>query len=347
MTPDGTSNSDRRYIQALDEVTVPMTIISADGTVDVVNAAFADLTGYEPSELAGETPGKFLHESDRDTWQSQIELLTEAVTDDTSGFFTRFVTKTGSEKPVEIELSAVRDGGDDLQGVICRAWDVRQQDQQEQQLEILNRVLRHNIRNQMNLVMINSRFLQEHDQSDLKTAAATIEDVAQEVINLSEKARMAQDYLGIPPEEDCQTDLVEATKTVIDKFDIRYANATVETDLPDEALALAPPSYEVALMELMENAIVYSDGESGTVRVEIEPGEDTHTVHVKDNCPPIPDDVKGTIQQGRELPLEHNDGLGLWIVTWMAGTVGGEVRFETREGMRGNDIQLVFESLDE
>jgi PAS domain S-box-containing protein len=349
MTPEPPADWDdaERYARALDEATDALYVVDGTGTIDVVNEAFLQLTGYERNELAGKDPRTVLHDDDVAEAKHRLTLLCNDETTDSESWLARFVTKNGTEFPVELEYTLLTGADDTYCGFVGRARDVRQQTQQDQKLDILNRALRHNIRNQMNVVLTHATTLQEIDDPNYRTAAATIESVSQNVVNLSEKARKAQDRIEIPSEQDCQIDLVETTEYAIRKFAIKYPNTTVTTELPARAPALAPPSVEGALVELMENATVHHPSGNGPVDVEITTRDGTVSIHVKDACEPIPEAVVETVQRGTEDPLQHNDGLGLWIVRWVADTVRGELSFEQRSDTPGNDVTLTFEALNE
>lgn len=51
-------------------------------------------------------------------------------------------------------------------------------------------------------------------------------------------------------------------------------------------------------------------------------------VGVADDGPGIPDHERAVLEDGRETPLEHGSGLGLWIVVWKSG---GAVEFEPND----------------
>jgi PAS domain S-box-containing protein len=338
--------TNHRYVQALDKAQDALYIVT-DGTLDVANSELVEMTGYPREELQNEKPTRLFHENDRKERSHRLQLLEEDSDTESVTWFCRFVTKHGTELPVELHYSvlASENEEDTEAGYIGRVRDVREQNQQEQKLDILNRALRHNIRNRMNIVVGNAVTLQEIDDPNYRTAAETIEEVGEEVINLSEKARKAQKYLDIPPDEQCQLELVEVTEQVIRKFDIKFADSTVSMDAPEHVLAIAPPSYEVALMELMENACVHHSSGHGPVEISMTLDDGTVTVRVRDECEPIPDDVVETVKRGEEQPLKHNDGLGLWIVKWMVDAVESDLQFGRRTDGTGNEVTLAFEAL--
>jgi PAS domain S-box-containing protein len=335
------SGTEVPYRRLLQKTSDPLFVVDGDDRFDVVNQAFLDLVGYDRARLLDMEMPRLLAEDDADEWPHRRSLLRTEREADT--WVARVVTKTGTEAPVELDCE-VAAPDDSIVGV---ARDLRQQDRAEQKLAVLNRALRHNIRNRMNIVLGKATTLQGVDDEGYRTAAERIEAVGSEIINISNKARKAQKYLGIPPDEDCVADLVGVTEQVVTKFGISHPEATVRPDLPDRAMARAPPSYEVALMELVENGVVHHSSGNGPVSVTVEDGADRVFVHVRDECPPVPDAVVDCLDVGTEEPLKHNDGIGLWLVQWAVDTVGGDLSFDRREDGAGNKVTLTFDAIEE
>lgn len=342
MTREDSTTEPAVLKQALDQVDEALYVLK-DGQFETVNQPLLELTGYGRDKLLGESPEQVYHPEAVDEHQRHVQWLQESG-DDSVEWFCRVVTKGGTELPVRVEQTAATAGDDTA--IVGRIQDIRQEVQQEQKLNILTRALRHNIRNQMNLVVGHANTLQEIDDPNYRTAAETVEEVGRRVINLADKARKAHEHLDVPPEEDCRVELVEMSTLVVEKFGIKQPSSAVTTDLPDRAPALAPPSVDVALIELMENAAIHHQSGSGPVTVRIETEAETTALHVEDECEPIPDEVVDIVDRGEEQPLQHNEGLGLWIARWITDIVNGELTFERREDDTGNRVSLRFETLE-
>ena len=138
---------------------------------------------------------------------------------------------------------------------------------------------------------------------------------------------------------------MEATEHVITTFEIEYPNAGIETAFPEDVAARAPPSYEIAIQELLENAVIHHPAGNGSVLVEIDGDDQTVEIRIKDECEPIPDQIQQTLNKASEEPLQHNDGLGLWIVKWAVETVGGELTFGRRSDDSGNVVTITFDTI--
>ncbi|MFB6156422.1 MAG: ATP-binding protein [Haloferacaceae archaeon] len=57
---------------------------------------------------------------------------------------------------------------------------------------------------------------------------------------------------------------------------------------------------------------------------------DALVVTVADDGPGIPEDELAAITAGEETSLSHGSGLGLWLATWGADALGGDLSFADR-----------------
>lgn len=339
MKEDGNEVFPQRstYEALVERSSEPLFALDEAGTLQIVNDAFTNLTGHGREEIVGGTLASLIHPDDRGEWERRLQILRNDVTTEHESWTSRLVTNNRTAIDVEWECSVITEGV-----VVGSATDVRGGKQQEQRLRILNRALRHDIRNQMNVVIARAESLQEIDDDGYRATAEKIAESGKSVVNLSDKARKAQQYLDIPDDEDCDQELVEETETVCQKFAITYPDSTIETDLPERARAVAPPSYNVALTELVENGVVHHPSGNGPVTIRIEREESAVVVAVEDECDPVPEQIQRTVASGTEQPLQHNDGLGLWLVRWIVEPVGGTLAFDRREDGAGNVVTLTF-----
>jgi PAS domain S-box-containing protein len=338
-TADLGQPSDVAYEQLIEHASDPLFIVDSGGTIERVNEPFLRLSGYDRTALVGTSIDALIHESERERWDRRIQLLRNDETNDSEAWVTYLETKNGTGIPVEFEFTLVEPDGD----VVGSVQDTRRQ--RNQQINVLNRTLRHDIRNRMNLILLHAKTLKEVEQPQHRAAADKIEEVAEEIVTLSDKARKAQKHLETPPDAECSTDLVNVTETVVEKFAIKYPDTTIETDLPARAQARAPPAFDVALTELIENAIVHHPSGSGPVWVEIAEDEDTYRVRVRDECEPISSETISALNTGNENPLQHAEGLGLWITQWVVDAVGAQIQFARRDDGEGNVVVLVFDTI--
>ena len=254
----------------LETATDPLWALDETGAFAAANRAFLELTGYTRAELLGASP-TVLFRDDGSEFHHRVRLLETGEPGTTEQWTGRLWTKNGTEVPVVWVCRAT--AANDRAAIVGRVEDLREGRQQDRKLNVLNRVLRHNIRNQVNVVLGKATLLQETDDESHRTAARKIEEISEEIINISDKARRAQQHIDVPVDAECRIDLVEPTEQAIRTFEITAPTAEVRTDLPSRAPARAPPSIDIAVQELLENAAVHSAAKEPAVTVTIDAGK--------------------------------------------------------------------------
>ncbi|OTE99947.1 two-component sensor histidine kinase [Halorubrum sp. SD612] len=208
-----------------------------------------------------------------------------------------------------------------------------------QQLQVLSRVFRHNVRNDLNVIQGYTDLLADRiDDERSRECLETIRETTDDVVEISEKLRVIEDASAEPP--DGRVDLVDAVHAAVDAVDADGAAVTVET--PSEAWIRADDSVEFPIREVFENAVTHNDGATRRVAATIRSDGSTTRLEVTDNGPGIPPDERAVLQAEEETPLSHASSIGLWLVKWMCETQGGTVRFDATDD--GTTVRLRFQS---
>jgi signal transduction histidine kinase len=208
-----------------------------------------------------------------------------------------------------------------------------------QQIQVLSRVFRHNVRNDLNVIQGYTDLLADRiDDERGRRCLETIRQTTDEVVEISEKLRVIED--ASPEQPDGRVDLVDAVHEALDVVDADGAAVTVET--PTEAWIRADDSVEFPVREVFENAVTHNDGATRRVEATIRENGTTTCLEVTDNGPGIPPDERAVLRAEEETPLSHASSIGLWLVKWMCETQGGTVRFDATDD--GTTVRLRFES---
>jgi len=323
------------YEHLVEEAEDGLYMLDPNGCFELVNSAFVELTGYDRAELIGAEPTLVFEETEFNRFNRQIRSILETEAESGS-MLTTITTRSGQQKPVEVRFSLLPIEDGEYNGLTGVARDIRARRHREQKLDVLSRVLRHNMRNRLNLIFGHASVLKDADNEQYRTAADKIESAADELMELSEKARTAQTEVGFNPSENNQTDITELIEHLAVQFRRNRPEAKIKLDLPEELIVNTPKSYRIALSELVENAIEHNPAETPVVRLTTErQGTEVWTI-VDDDCPPIPDSDRRAINEGKETPLVHSLGIGLWLTNWVADTVGGELELQRRDDDSGN-----------
>lgn len=195
----------------------------------------------------------------------------------------------------------------------------------EQRLQVFNRILRHNLRNDLNVVLGRAENIKE-DFPPAAGEAKVIEKKASELIEISEKAREVGKTLD-RGRGNQQIDVTECVERTCSEFRQSYPEAEITTDVPESAPVYADKTLEAAISEVLENAIEHNDDQP-SVEVTVSVDDEWVELAVLDDGPGIPADEREVLAEGKETSLHHGSGLGLWLANWIVGKFGGELSFD-------------------
>lgn len=303
---------------------VAVEFVDREPVIRAVNPAFEETFGYDAETVVGEAFVDALVPPDRGA-----ELAAHADRVLAGDHITTEVRRETNYGPREFLLRAVPI---EREGRVSDAYavytDITDRKQREQQLTVLNRVLRHNLRNEMNLIQGHASNLGKSLAGmDAAADARKIEETAAGLIEMSQKADQIQ-KLSQRTEVSQRVDVVSIVEEVAETVQETAPTAGIATELPESAMALAPTQLDVAIRELCDNAIEHTTDRTPDVTIRVSSADtssDSVEITVLDNGPGIPDDERAVLEKGDETSLNHGSGLGLWMVNWIVASVGGEV----------------------
>jgi len=224
----------------------------------------------------------------------------------------------------------LRNYQDEVVGHVLVMREISELKSHEQRLDVTNRILRHNLRNELNIILGRLDLLEE--QAEVDDHLEEIRGALTRLRDASEKARDIQSSLR-DDGETYPVDVVPLVRSVLDRYREAHPNATLDCDLPPAAtvLATSDTALETVLKNLVENSIEHNDTDHPQVEVTIERGEGTVSIHITDNGPGIPDSEREVLERGGETQLDHGSGLGLWLVYWFVTSMDGDIEFTTNE----------------
>jgi len=262
-----------------------------------------------------------------------IEATTELLDTTTT---TVELTRDGEVAHLSVQLAEITDGPHHL-GWTLAVWDNTEQKRRERHLQIVSRVLRHNMANRINTIRGHVELLDATADENQREHLRAIDDSAASIIDTSGKLRTIQDIVTTNRMRRA-TGISEMTGAVAEKYRDRYPEATVTLDCPDGVYAHCPPGFQSALDNLVENAIRHNTGPSASVMIEVCETDGLVHVRVADDGPGIPETERRILEEG-ETPLRHSSGVGLWLVYCFAEQSGHELSFE-RTSSGGSEVRL-------
>jgi signal transduction histidine kinase len=199
--------------------------------------------------------------------------------------------------------------------------------------ELLSRILRHNLRNELSRVRGYAEVIAIEADERFQRMAEKIIDASADLVATSEKARFVERLV------DADLEMTEVhLSTLVDRSLDSIAvpdRVTIERDLPTDVTVAAIPQISCAIENLVENAIVHA-GDAPTVELTASVDESGSWVDliVADDGPGIPPVEIDVIRSNEESALRHGSGMGLWLVDWVVTKSNGDLHFETDDGTR-------------
>jgi signal transduction histidine kinase len=240
------------------------------------------------------------------------------------------------------QLFVVTNGasGGALVGFVTGVYDIRQRRAQDRanqltrQLTVLNRVLRHDIRNSANIIQGNADLLTQ-ETVDAAAKADTIKQQAIDMVELGDQAKDIEQLLLDGGATRERVDIVPLAQKYCRQIQRDYPSAEIDLSLPPALPVVTHRLIGSALMNVIENAVEHNDKRTPCVTVEStvvsRGGTEYVELQIADNGPGMADSEIDVLSRGYETDLEHTSGLGLWLVNWVVTNVDGEVQFEDNE----------------
>ncbi|GAB3684582.1 hypothetical protein GCM10028857_13770 [Salinarchaeum chitinilyticum] len=318
-------------------------VVDDGGRIVETNPAAVELLGSgNDGELVGRSIDELGQTAVTDERDDARRVDGETIPLDEGRHRVLLATKSGKQ-PFEITVSPVRGDGGSLLGHTLVFQDVSEETRRRQQLSVLNRVLRHNLRNDMTVVRAYGEELAETDDPERAAMAATIVDEADGLLSLGEQARTIEEALADPDRNAQTVDLRALVDSVVAPYRDR---ADVVVDVPEGyALETDSQSLEAVITAAVDNAVEHgrnsaADGDRPGVTIAANHDGNWATITISDDGPGIPEHELEPIRAGSETDLEHGSGLGLWLVTWGAGSLGGEATFDVDDSGTTVEIRL-------
>lgn len=333
-------NELRRFREAVDQSGHSIYITATDGTIQYVNPAFERQTGYDAEEAVDRTPAILksgLHGKEfyRDLWGTILDgnIWESEVVNRRKDGRLYYVTQT---------ITPITDEDGDIRYFVAINNEITDRIVREQQNQVLNRILRHNLRNQLNVVSGHTELIESRAAGDesIEQHINTIRQTVTNLLDVGQKADQSTTVLEDPiprqPQAVCSI--------------VQRQASTLESDHPDVSITVDTPSKEISVRakiervveEVLENAVEHNHRSKPRIDIAVEPLHgDRVRIAIDDDGPGVPEDEREVIEEGEETPLYHGSGLGLWIVHWAVTLAGGDVHIDTASG-GGTRIEMTF-----
>lgn len=300
--------------EVVDGLRDPIVAIDQSGQIADVNVAAGRLLNAERHDLLGQPVEAVAPE-----WMEDENIQTTGVGE----------LSTADGRILQTTVAPITDNGDRTFGRVAVFRDVTEDRHREQRLQVLNRVLRHNLRNEGNFIDGAVDQL-ANDPEKGEEFRELIHERIQKLVAVGTKARTVEKVV----EADRQRESPIPVRTIVDQAVSSVAavpSCTLMTN-GSESLAVLANDFvlEAVITELVENAVEHAHTDEPEVAVSYEHAPSgALVITVTDDGTGIPDHETAVLESGRETDLTHGSGIGLWLVKWGSERLGAAVQFET------------------
>jgi signal transduction histidine kinase len=294
-------------------------VVDMNGYVVEVNDSCVDLLGTAAPTLLGAPAADVI--PDYEQFPDEGSLPGHLLVGDTAG-----------GQPYDVTVTPITNVRGDTIGRVVTFHDIGEHLRQQQRLTVLNRVLRHNIRTETNLIHgYVDQFADDDDAEIVKQRALRIEELGKkgrDAIELFDKSTAGRTPRPLASLLD------RAVSTV------RTASPAATISVPEVADdVFVAGLLDVVFTNLLENAVEHNPADEPHVSITVTTTADRVVVEVADDGPGIEDYELRVLRDGTETPLDHGSGLGLWLVQWGVEIADGWVKFATEES-RGTVVTV-------
>ncbi|MFC6758057.1 MULTISPECIES: hybrid sensor histidine kinase/response regulator [Haloarcula] len=229
--------------------------------------------------------------------------------------------------------------GQTIRYAIERARQQEELEQRNRELALLNQIVRHDIKNDLTVILGWGVALREHVEPAGEDHLDRIMRASEHIEAIADTAGDFMEILdGEEQPELHPISLPSVLETEVAKANSAHADATItvpESLLPGLQVT-ATDLLSSVFRNLLNNAVIHNDKAEPHVSVEVETDADRVAVHVCDNGPGIPDSQKSSVfGQGAMGEQSHGSGIGLYLVDTLVAMYDGTVQIRDRSDWAG------------
>ncbi len=314
----------RSLVETIDDIVFSLDL---KGRFTFLNKKFEEKTGYKIEELIGKPVTEILSPEYVKVARESFEMGIKG--EETPFISVEIVKKDGTKLPVEVNATSIYDKGR-IVGRIGVARDISERikmerdiDRRAELLRLINKILRHDIMNDLSVIAGAKDLLASEIKSREKMELLEIIGSAvKRSIDLIERMRELENLTingELKPVE-----VHRVAKEVLDEFRLEYK---LKGEVKGEGTIKADYALKTVLNNLVRNAVVH--GETDRVDIMIEKVNGYCEIRIADYGKGIPDEIRDKVfEEGFAYGDTGKTGLGLYIVKKVVERYGGRISIE-------------------
>lgn len=269
--------------------------------------------------------------------------LERRYTEMTASLDTSEQTLSYENRYIHFRVSPIMDARNRHVGWVILAQDITDRQNRQEELALLkdlqSRFLRHNLRNELNIVQTYTELLVDEDDPEQVENAQAVMDATERLLEWGDEAKAIDQLLET--NDRVTREITGEIEEIVERVQAEFPDVSFEVTLPAEATVVCVPQAPRAIESVIDNAARYNDSENPRIEVVVTTETDQVQIRVTDNGPGLEFTEVETIRNREETALNHSSGFGLWLVDWVIEKSNGDLSFETDNG---TIVELCFET---
>jgi len=310
-----------------EELEQAVILFSEEGIPRECNTATETLLGYSQSEVRQASLANLIAPR-ADLDEVQVQQYINSVTDgDSKTFEWQIQRSNGEPRWTEMTVNPIRLDG--TRYVLGEIRDLTAYKARGRRLQLLYRILRHNLRNEMNIIRgYADKLATAIEDDDIEQQIKIIKDASKNVEDLSESVGDLERIIEQDATERRRMNVAEVVQTIVTELQEEHPGATIEVAVEEETVVSADEGFRLALEHAISNAIEHNDADDPKITITHDATDREAIISVSDNGPGIPEMEVTALETG-PTDLEHGSGLGLSMIKWCTHSLGGDINIET------------------
>ncbi|MFB6282340.1 MAG: PAS domain-containing protein [Halobacteria archaeon] len=321
----------------------------------ILDETLREMFGYSGDEFADsiEEYEDYIDPDDLEKFKRKVREVIEEESDH-KGFELdyRVETKDGEERWHHSRAKLLDTEGRRLIGI---TEDMTERKRREKRLEemtedlkLVNQVMRHDVRNDMNVIRNGVEYLKSEESLKDEELVEAVVNSTEDVIELTESIRIMVNSIAKENEAKLEPiDLNSCLNNQIDNVEDQYDCSIEQRKLP-EVPVLGDEMTSNLFKNILTNAVEHNPRDDKKILVYGEEKKDAAEVVIADNGEGLSKHVKDIIFSRKEWNYSSpKTGFGLYLVEKLVDRYGGEVWVEDNDALNGAEFHVKLKEAEE
>lgn len=311
-----------------------ITILDDNLDIFYVNDTICEITGYSENQLTNSSIERLYSSEFTDNMLQYIHKSE-------SNSPTKSILETQDGKHIHVKQYISRYSGADIISdyyYIIRIEDLTEDMINNQVIDVLNRILRHNLRTDISVIQGYTNTIKSENSENEKELESILKRT-NSMEDISDKMKRVRDI--IKEENQTVPISVEKLQSVINNYSKDIIKVNFDSNCPKSDCYIKSGSIISMISKDIINMVRDAADKATTIRVSFDEKDKRIKISYNSEVKFVDLDDWKVVRSGEEDPLNHNIGVDLWVIQWGVTLAGGSIEIEEYD-QEEQSIKITF-----